>query len=114
MTRDRADGLRPRAQSLRCYAEGRDGDWQAICLDLDIAVQGSTFQEVLDSLRAAIFLYVESVTDLAPQERQPLLPRPAPLSVRLKFLAMALRGLVAGNGGDKQRHQFTLPLTACD
>ena len=25
---------------LHCYASGRDGEWEGICLDLDIAVQG--------------------------------------------------------------------------
>lgn len=27
-------------RALHCCASGRDGDWEAICLDLDIAVQG--------------------------------------------------------------------------
>ena len=49
-----------RHRSLRCYAEGRDGDWEAICLDLDIAVQGSSFEEVFRSLQEAISLYLET------------------------------------------------------
>ena len=100
------------AKTLHCYAEGQDGDWEAICLDLDIAVQGRSFEEVFASLREAIKLYLESVANLGPEERQSLLHRPAPLPVRLKFIAEALRGLVMGRDGDRQRHQFTVPLAA--
>jgi predicted RNase H-like HicB family nuclease len=100
------------SRSLHCYAEGRDGDWEAICLDLDVAVQGGSFEEVFTSLREAISLYLESVADLSPQEQRHLLQRPAPLSVRLKFLTHAARGLLAASDGDRQRHQFTMPLAA--
>jgi predicted RNase H-like HicB family nuclease len=99
-------------RSLRCYAEGRDGDWEAICLNLDIAVQGGSFEEVFSSLQEAISLYLESVTDLPPQEQSALLHRPAPFPVRAKFLTHVLRGLFADSDGDRQRHQFTMPLAA--
>jgi predicted RNase H-like HicB family nuclease len=97
---------------LRCYAEGRNGDWEAICLDLDIAVQGGSFEEVFSSLQEAISLYLERVTDLPAQEQRALLHRPAPLLVRFKFLTHALRGLFADSDSDRQRHQFTMPLAA--
>jgi len=100
------------SRTLHCYAEGRDGDWEAICLDLDIAVQGGSFEDVFASLRQAVSLYVETVADLPPHERRSLLQRPAPLSVRLKFLTHAAHGLFAASGGDRQRHQFTMPLAA--
>ena len=99
------------ARSLHCYAEGRDGDWEAICLDLDIAVQGSSFEEVSMSLREAIALYLDAVEDLPPEERAKLLHRRAPVGVRLRFLGHALRGLFV-NDSDMQRHQFTMPLAA--
>ena len=100
------------SRNLRCYAEGRNGDWEAFCLDLDIAVQGGSFEEVFESLQRATSLYLESVANLPPQERRSLLHRPAPLPVRFKFLTHALRGLFAGSDGDIQRHQFTMPLVA--
>jgi predicted RNase H-like HicB family nuclease len=105
-------GVKLSTRTLHCYAEGRDGDWEAICLDLDIAVQGASFEDVFASLQEAISLYLESVTDLAPEERPPLLRRPAPFPVRLKFLTHALRGLFADSDGGRQRHQFTMPLAA--
>ncbi len=66
------------ARTLRCYAEGRDAAWEAICLDLDIAVQGVSSTEVLDSLNEAISLYMETVSELPEDERASLLDRPAP------------------------------------
>ncbi|MCZ6483895.1 MAG: hypothetical protein O6757_11735, partial [Alphaproteobacteria bacterium] len=99
-------------RTLRCYAEGRDGDWEAICLDLDIAVQGRSFVEVFNSLNEAINLYSESVRALPEHERGHLLDRPAPLTLRLKFLGYALRTVLGDHAAGGHRHQFTLPLAA--
>ena len=49
---------------LRCHAEGRDGDWEAFCLDLDIAVPGRSFEDVFRALNEAIALHVEAVAAL--------------------------------------------------
>src|SRR6185503_2729656 len=35
---------------LLCFAQGTDGDWDAACADLDIAVQGGAYEEVYDLL----------------------------------------------------------------
>jgi predicted RNase H-like HicB family nuclease len=99
-------------RTVHCYAAGRNGAWEAICLDFDIAVQGNAFEEVLSSLQDAISLYHESVANLPPRERGGLLHRPAPLSVRSRFLTHALRGLFADGGRDTQRHQFTMTVAA--
>ena len=97
-----------------CMATPRagDGDWEAICLELDVAVQGRSFEEVFDGLRQAISLYLETVADLPPEERPSLLHRPVPFLVRLKLLAQAARERFSGNGGNRQRHRFTMPLIA--
>ena len=100
------------ARTLRCYAEGRDDGWEAICLDLDIAVQGAAFTAVLDSLNEAISLYLDSVSELPEDERGSLLDRPAPWSVRSRFLAYAVRSFFAVGDDGPYRHQFTLPCTA--
>jgi hypothetical protein len=85
---------------------------RAICLDLDIAVEGRSFEDVLDSLQEAISLYLQMVADLPPVERSSLLHRPVLCLVRLKFLAQAARGLFSSRDGDKQRLQFTFPAAA--
>lgn len=97
---------------LRCYAEGRDGDWEAICLDLDIAVQGDSFDDVFHALPKAIELHLEAVTSLPGEDRSHLLDRPAPLAVKLKFLAYVVRSLFDRDDGDSYHHQFTVPSTA--
>ena len=97
---------------LRCYAEGRDGDWEAICLDLDIAVQGQSFKQVSKSLVEAIELHISTVMTLPESERRHLLYRPAPFSIRLKFLLYALRSLFTRRDGSGLRHQFEVPCPA--
>ncbi len=49
---------------VRCVAEGRGDEWEAICLDLDIAMQGQSFEDVFASLNKAIALHIETALDL--------------------------------------------------
>ena len=98
---------------LRCYAEGRDGGWEAYCLDLDIAVQGGSFEEVFRALNESIGAYVESASELPASDARRLLDRPAPLSLRLRFLWYSLRSVFGNDRGDGEfRHQFTVPCAA--
>ncbi len=97
---------------LRCHAEGRNGEWEAICLDLDIAVQEKSFEAVFHALNEAIALHVEAVSALPETKRAHLLDRAAPLSLRLRFLGYALRSLFTGDDGDGYHHQFTVPSAA--
>lgn len=97
---------------LHCSAEGGKGEWEAICLDLDIAVQGASFEEVYRSLRTAISLYLETVETLPTSDRADLLDRPAPFSVRWRFLAQAARYALGTGPDGTYRHQFTLPWAA--
>ena len=60
-------------RNLLCYASGHGHDWEAICLDLDIAVQGQSFDEVFNDLNEAIALYLESVRELPEAERARLM-----------------------------------------
>lgn len=98
---------------LRCYAEGRGDEWEAICLDLDIAVQGESFEDVYHSLNEAIALYLQSVAALPKADQPRLLYRPAPLGIRLQFLMRVLRDAFRKHDDDNHfQHQFTLPLAA--
>jgi len=99
-------------KALICYAEGHDGDWEAFCLDLDIAVQGESFEAVYRALNEAISLYSRSVMDLPTSERAHLLDRPAPLSLRLRFLGYVLRSVFSRDDDDEYHHQFTIPCAA--
>jgi hypothetical protein len=101
-----------RTRTLHCYAEGRNGAWEAICLELDIAVQGSFFEEVFSSLQHAISLYMGGVANLPSGERGGLLHRPTPLWVRLRFVTHALCCLFSDGEDGTQRHQFTMTVAA--
>jgi hypothetical protein len=99
-------------RTLHCYAAGRDGQWEAICLDLDIAVQGASFEEVSSSLEKAISLYLKSVSDLPFEEQKRLLHRHAPLRLRLQFASDAVLSLFRRDEGERYRHQYTMPMVA--
>jgi predicted RNase H-like HicB family nuclease len=100
------------ARTLHCYAESRDGGWEAICFDLDIAVQGGSFEEVYRALAEAIAAYFETVNDLPESERGHLLRRKAPISVRISFVLRAVRTILFGRDNDSQYAGFTLPAAA--
>lgn len=93
-------------KGLRCMAKGRDGEWWAICVDLDIAVDGESFQEVKDRLDAAIEQYVESVLELPEQDQARLLSRRAPRYLRAQFVLLSWLTKLRG-GNDGQHRQFT-------
>ena len=74
---------------LRCYAYGRPNDWEAICIDLDIAVNGTTLQEVTESLGVCISLYLEAVANSPEEDQHRLLHRRSPWHVRAKLACWA-------------------------
>ena len=87
---------------LRCYAYGSGRNWEAICVDLDIAVFGASAEEVKTSLRTAIELYMETLADLPVSEQRKFLTRQAPRHVRAKLAFMTwLNGLRR----DRERRQ---------
>lgn len=71
---------------LTCYAREHEGAWEAWCLDLDIAVQGQTFDEVRATLDHAIGSYLSDAAAEAPAARDALLGRRAPFFARLRWL----------------------------
>jgi hypothetical protein len=70
---------------LYCLARQHEDQWEAFCLDLDIAVQGRSLEEVTNSLNGAIATYVADALKEAPEVRKELLSRSAPLSARLAW-----------------------------
>ena len=105
---------------LRCYAYRRGDVWEAICVDLDVAVFGPSEEHVKHSLAEAIDLHLESVADLPGEERQAMLSRRAPWHVRLALDLSSLmhdirRKWRKHRSGEKKktRHSFVVhPQTA--
>ncbi len=71
--------------NLRCYAVSRGREWEALCLDLDIAVEADTFGEAKRGLEGAIDSYLATVTELPAKERKRMLKRKAPLKAWLAY-----------------------------
>lgn len=91
---------------FRCYAHGRGRDWQAICIDLDLAVHGTSFQDVEASLDTAIQMYLETVSGLPSEEQRRFLVRRSPWHVRTKLAI--LTWLHHFNGDNSRARDFTL------
>ena len=68
---------------LRCFVRGRGDRWDAMCIDLDIAVEGASRREVVSRLEDAIAGYVESACAEGGEQAKRLLNRRAPWRVRL-------------------------------
>ena len=105
---------RTATRKLRCYAEGTGGQWEALCLDLDIAVSGPSFEAVYHDLNKAIGLYVARAMALPAPERARLLGRRAPWHVRAGAILKALHVALFGDrqDGDRETHGYTLPCPA--
>ena len=69
-------------RKLTCYAWGKPGDWEALCVDLDIATQGASFEEVRDGLQLMVEDFLDYAAELPEPNRKFLLSRRAPRSVR--------------------------------
>lgn len=71
---------------LTCVARQEGNIWEAACLDLDIAVQGTSLDAVKETLNAAIETYVADARAEAEPDRSALLNRRAPLHARIAWL----------------------------
>lgn len=97
---------------LHCYASGSDGEWEAVCIDLDLAVQGHSFEEVSNLLSEAIALHLEGVMDLPKTDQARLLNRRVPWHVRLRYAAEAFFFFMRSRDGGRFEHQYTIPCPA--
>jgi hypothetical protein len=78
--------MTPKQLILRCYCEEKGNIWQAFCIDLNLAAQGTSLEEVKHRLQQQIFSYLFDA--LAGEDRKyaaQLLKRKAPLMFRLKY-----------------------------
>ncbi len=91
--------------AVRCYAEGVNDQWEALCVDFDLAVQGRSFDEVYGKLNEQIELYLEGISALPPEEQRRLLNRKIPFLERIRIYAKLLATVVSRKA-DKQRHSY--------
>jgi hypothetical protein len=90
------------ARELLCVAREGAERWEAICLDLDLAVQGRSFDEVRALLEKTVNTYVEDAKAEAEPARSQLLARCVPLHVRLVWAWRIFKAALYGRppGGD--------------
>lgn len=72
-------------RELTCIARGREGQWEAICLDFNIAVSGNSFDQVRDTLSEAITYYIRDAMQEDERTREQLLNRRVPFWSRLQW-----------------------------
>jgi predicted RNase H-like HicB family nuclease len=83
---------RSRSVPLRCIIERKGDLYLAECIDLDIAVTADSLEAAQKGLMDAIQGYLESVFSLGEQDR--MIPRPAPISHRIRYYLSAIPGLL--------------------
>jgi hypothetical protein len=101
---------------LRCYAE-KDGDqWLAFCVDLTLAAQANTLEQVRVQLQEQIAEYVHDALVGADRPyAKDLLPRPAPLRERLRYHAYSrLRRLGLMRAGNREVFIELLPIVPAE
>ncbi|HUJ03158.1 MAG TPA: hypothetical protein VLW75_05950 [Rhizomicrobium sp.] len=100
-------------RTFRCIAEGRDGDWEAVCLDLDIAVQGVSFDEVRGLLDDAIHTYIEDASKEDADTRERLLRRQMPFFARFNYaFRLGWHALVSRHHDNDLHASFEIPCSA--
>lgn len=98
------EGQKSLVKYVWCVAKGNEAEgWEALCVDLDIAVSGQSFDEVRNNLNAAIESYVEDAMKEDPAICRELLSRRAPLYVRLGW---NLQFLLHSMFGKRQDHDL--------
>ena len=98
---------------LLCYLEGRGDEWEALCLDLDIAVHGHSESEVRALLSEAVRTYFEDAAKELPTAQARLLARRVPPRVRIGLIARLLwHVLEGGNNGPDFEGRFQMPCPA--
>jgi len=103
------------SRRVLCYAEEREGQWEAVGLDFDIAVQGESFGDVHGALREVVTTYVEDVDALPAADQARLLARRVPWLVRFGFaarLVWSLLGRGRDDQGPRERGQFEMSCPA--
>ena len=72
-------------RKVTCYAWGRPGDWEGICVDFNLPAQGESLEEIRSELNDAIETYLEYVAELPESEQARFLNRKVPLWLRLRL-----------------------------
>ncbi len=98
------------ASETLCFAHGRPGDWEALCVDFDIAVQGESFRDVQRQIELAVADYVLAVEGEEADQRSRLLRRRAPRSTVLFWSGRVLLSAIRHLAGDDRETTASFPV----
>ena len=73
-------------KTLRCFARGSDGHFEAICIDLDIAIEARSLEEAKRTLNRSVQEYVKAAIQEEPAVARQLLTRRSPWHVRMSWI----------------------------
>ena len=73
---------------LKCYVHGGAASWEAICVDLNVAVCGNSQQGVRASLCKAVDMYLQTVATLPAVEQGGFLSRRTPWRTRASLVIL--------------------------
>ena len=78
---------------LRCFVERIDShQWQAFCLDLNLAAQAESKRDAMEKLRSMVSSYVEdALVGVDREHAEDLIPRRAPAELWVKYWALYAR-----------------------
>lgn len=80
---------------VRCYAKQQEGQWVALCIDLDLAAQGETLESVREKLSEQVASYLEEAISIDRAHAVTLLTRKAPFRYRAEYQWLrALHGVM--------------------
>jgi len=91
---------------VRCYARTEANQWVAICIDLGLAVQGDSWEEVKVKLESQVRDYVHEALTMDRAHAADLLRRKAPLQQRLEYYLICLGQAFLGQRTKRARHAF--------
>jgi len=97
-------------EQFLCVARGSGEHWEGLCLDLDLAVQGHSFDEVRVLMSEAVSTYIEDASAENEHARSQLLARRAPFHIRLAWAFSFFRTALFGRKLDRDSPVW-LPIT---
>lgn len=94
--------------AIECIAHGAGDQWEAVCLDFDLAVQGRSLEEVTRVLREMIASYIEDAMKESEPVRTQMLNRSVPFRVRLSWAARLFVATLCGRRLDQSKREATI------
>jgi len=91
---------------VRCYTRREANQWVAVCIDLGLAAQGDSAEEVKARLATQMQDYVHEALTIDRAHAADLLRRKAPLRQCLEYYLICLVQLFGGQRIKRARHAF--------